>query len=883
MNSRDAVVNLQPGTSIPVVRVSQYDVGVTLNFVVFDGNEPASFDSGTTVTIQATRPSGTGFVQNCMRAGNVVTVNTVIAMTQEYGRMQAELRFVNGSIDVGTGNFVYIVEKAAHADDTIDADVNQWTGLAQQIHADTMQSTQNANIANNARTEAEGSADTATKNADIAVKAAKSAGQASDTAVSAKEAAEAAANTATTTVANTVRFDILQTKTDEQKLQARNNVGSAGATSLAPDYSASSTYAVGDVVTQNGKLYKCSTAIETAEAWTAGHWVEVAVSNEITNLKVAVGNEITHLKDELSDIGTSAEIYLPLTVLPNTANAITTYPINLNSDNKFPVKLIITNGSSDPGYFGYGLYQGDNLVWGIGVPESGTKYIASESTITFDVDSGIIADSLKIRNRNGRANVTISLFSEFLSNTKNVVSDFSNTKTDISNILYSLINEYDETSLYDCGSYTRVNGIIYRCVIAVETPETFTSWRWEKVAIVDDIISPIKKTIFTDEVPWIGGETISFNNGKIVSTTANRKRTNLIKNVEEIIGGNFNFNVFVYRNGTYIGMLHEDGSVSIPSSSVIQLKYAYLGNFDESYSFALTQYNDGNTSQSKNPHVEIRLKKFAPYNLKNVFVIDKSGNYFEGYTDNNLFRGICYCYNNEISKIIVKPGTYNLINEMQEIYGDEWETNITEDSLLTKGIPLSNMDIVFQTGAKVECNYTGSNADFITYFSPFDLSSGTDVTVTGLHLECGNVRYGIHDDVSGKTSACIHTFKECYVRKTDNNSVWEQPYCLAGGLGSHSKHILIDCDFACDNNTSGNYNCLYYHNNAQHTGADGYIRIENMYCSGRFGSVLSGGQVQTDGIPAVMYVHGCRFTKGPTQGNAEAIIMKAWGNIIESD
>ena len=40
---------------------------------------------------------------------------------------------------------------------------------------------------------------------------------------------------------------------------------------LATDYSASATYAVGDYVYYNSHLYRCITAITTAESWTAVH------------------------------------------------------------------------------------------------------------------------------------------------------------------------------------------------------------------------------------------------------------------------------------------------------------------------------------------------------------------------------------------------------------------------------------------------------------------------------------------------------------------------------------------------------------------------------------------------------------------------------------
>jgi hypothetical protein len=51
----------------------------------------------------------------------------------------------------------------------------------------------------------------------------------------------------------------------------------ANKTDLAPTYSASSTYAVGDTVIYSNTLYRCTTAITTAEAWTAAHWTATTV------------------------------------------------------------------------------------------------------------------------------------------------------------------------------------------------------------------------------------------------------------------------------------------------------------------------------------------------------------------------------------------------------------------------------------------------------------------------------------------------------------------------------------------------------------------------------------------------------------------------------
>ena len=57
---------------------------------------------------------------------------------------------------------------------------------------------------------------------------------------------------------------------------------------VADEYSSSSTYAVGDIVNYLGTIYRCTTAIATAENWTAGHWTAVKIADEVTDLKSAL-------------------------------------------------------------------------------------------------------------------------------------------------------------------------------------------------------------------------------------------------------------------------------------------------------------------------------------------------------------------------------------------------------------------------------------------------------------------------------------------------------------------------------------------------------------------------------------------------------------------
>ena len=59
---------------------------------------------------------------------------------------------------------------------------------------------------------------------------------------------------------------------------------------LAAVYSTSATYAVGDYCIYQGQLYRCTTAITTAEAWTSGHWSAVALGDDTRDLRSALGN-----------------------------------------------------------------------------------------------------------------------------------------------------------------------------------------------------------------------------------------------------------------------------------------------------------------------------------------------------------------------------------------------------------------------------------------------------------------------------------------------------------------------------------------------------------------------------------------------------------------
>lgn len=100
---------------------------------------------------------------------------------------------------------------------------------------------------------------------------------------------EPAAMDAGTLVSDSKVQEILNMSADV--IAASNNVSTLRG-NFAPAYSSSATYAVGDYAMYNNQLYRCITAITTAEAWTAGHWTAISLGGDVGNLKNDMNNVV---------------------------------------------------------------------------------------------------------------------------------------------------------------------------------------------------------------------------------------------------------------------------------------------------------------------------------------------------------------------------------------------------------------------------------------------------------------------------------------------------------------------------------------------------------------------------------------------------------------
>ena len=243
-------LDIVPGDFLQVLRFSQGDIGreFKINLVNYD------IPAGATVKLQGTKPSGFGFTitNTGSITNNAITLASTSEMTSESGKFPAEVHIEKDGVKLGTANLYISVEKNPHPNGTTDGNaeeiIPELTLLVERVEA------------------------AASSILDMQV----------------------VANTLPAGSQATYSYDEELNKATFGIPQGEAGAGAAGV--VASAYSASSTYAVGDYVIHNGNLYRCTTAITTAEAFTAAHWTQIVLADDVSDLK-------SDLKRSISELG----------------------------------------------------------------------------------------------------------------------------------------------------------------------------------------------------------------------------------------------------------------------------------------------------------------------------------------------------------------------------------------------------------------------------------------------------------------------------------------------------------------------------------------------------------------------------------------------------
>ena len=97
---------------------------------------------------------------------------------------------------------------------------------------------------------------------------------------------------------------------------------------IAATYSGSATYKIGDYCIHDGGLYRCTTAITTAEAWNAAHWTATKIGPDVSDLKSA----LYHINPNMTDFITHGKnLFVPYELKKGIQISTTTHEEAVNS------------------------------------------------------------------------------------------------------------------------------------------------------------------------------------------------------------------------------------------------------------------------------------------------------------------------------------------------------------------------------------------------------------------------------------------------------------------------------------------------------------------------------------------------------------------------
>ena len=175
---------------------------------------------------------------------------------------------------------------------------------------------------------------------------------------------------------NTTLGDFMDETTDYYQPYARSRT-------IAPFYSASNTYNLGELVIHNGQLYICSTAIDIAEAWNSAHWTAVSFRTLYVDY-IAKQSQLTAKADLVDG-------KVPASQLPSYVDDVVELGIVLNKD--YETIPVITEAN---------LYDVDTLtafnsLFGASVSGPGGAYVIAfifreyeETPPTYNADLTLI-------------------------------------------------------------------------------------------------------------------------------------------------------------------------------------------------------------------------------------------------------------------------------------------------------------------------------------------------------------------------------------------------------------------------------------------------------------------------------------------------------------
>ncbi len=231
------------------------------------------------------------------------------------------------------------------------------------------------------------------------------------------------------------------------------------------------------------------------------------------------------------------------------------------------------------------------------------------------------------------------------------------------------------------------------------------------------------------------------------------------------------------------------------------------------------------------------------------------------------------------SVVYVDAETFDLVQEFGREYLDNYDGS---DGMI--GIWLKNrVNVIFASGSKVIFNYTGSNENIHTYFSPFN-SGKYGFTLENAWVESTNCRYSVHDERGGQDDTYHNIYKRCTFIHDSSNCSWGTHQAIGGGLGVHGDIEIDGCYFEniggeiVDPGGDAYFNVSYH--NSYGDNAQSRIVIKNSYFA-TSALIMRHG---TSEKVSEMVVCGCSLKSEPQAYNYNStpanVKCTSWNNVI---
>lgn len=247
---------------------------------------------------------------------------------------------------------------------------------------------------------------------------------------------------------------------------------------IAPSYDATATYDLGDLCIYNGNLYECITAISTAEEWTAAHWTQKTVAQELagvggSDIEIFEGT-ISGKKINLSNNKKVEDIFNAINggkrVILNAGNLIF---YNIYNVNNYALGFVSLNAQA-PDSNSYNLFIYYAECYSSYLQRTYINLISSNNTVGYST-----IQKLFLQSSNG--NYSYYSYSTDENGVAILVKDRSRL----------IANMYTNNTTYNSGdlAINRTSLELYRC----NTDNTTGAWdstKWDQVT-VEDLLNAI--------------------------------------------------------------------------------------------------------------------------------------------------------------------------------------------------------------------------------------------------------------------------------------------------------------------------------------------------------------------------------------------------------